>query len=208
MMNIDVFFRIMLGLALAAMLVIRKYYERRAAQIEKESLAEDRDRRTRVFIVGFVIAVGLLMLSTIAGLIRVIYPPWMAWSALGLPGWLRWAGLLLTAAGTLLLYWTHRTLDLNFFGGAKLRQEHRLITDGPYRLARHPMYTAFLTLGLGYGLVAANWFIGLTWLISTVGILFERLHKEEIMLLEQFGDEYREYMKKTGRFLPRVKSEN
>jgi protein-S-isoprenylcysteine O-methyltransferase Ste14 len=46
------------------------------------------------------------------------------------------------------------------------------------------MYTAFLTLGLGYGFLAANWFIGLTWLTSTVGILIERLNKEEAMLLE------------------------
>jgi protein-S-isoprenylcysteine O-methyltransferase Ste14 len=116
-MNIEVFFRIMLGLALVAMIIIRKYYEGRASQIEKDSLAEDRDTRTKAFMLGLVITVGLLTLSNIAGLIRVIYPPWVGWSALMLPEWPRWIGLLLAIAGTLLLYWTHRTLDLNFFGG-------------------------------------------------------------------------------------------
>ena len=79
-----------------------------------------------------------------------------------------------------------------------------LITSGPYRFVRHPIYTAFVLILGSTFLISANWFIGFAWLGMTVLEVASRIGFEESLMLEYFGDQYREYMKKTGRLLPRL----
>jgi len=63
------------------------------------------------------------------------------------------------------------------------------------------MYTAILGWLVGLGLVIANWIpLAVTALVAI--FLGLRVQREEQMMVERFGDEYREYMKRTGRFLP------
>ena len=61
-----------------------------------------------------------------------------------------------------------------------------------------------IVLFLAIGLIAANWFILLFTLIALVVIRLAVVPVEEQALLAKFGDEYRDYMKGTGRFLPRL----
>jgi protein-S-isoprenylcysteine O-methyltransferase Ste14 len=79
-----------------------------------------------------------------------------------------------------------------------------LITSGPYQFIRHPIYTAFVLILGSILLISANWFIGLACLGMTVLEVTSRIGFEESLMLEYFGDQYREYMKKTGRLLPRL----
>jgi protein-S-isoprenylcysteine O-methyltransferase Ste14 len=83
------------------------------------------------------------------------------------------------------------------------RREHTLVTDGPYRWVRHPFYDAVGLSVLANSLVAANWFLFLTGGLLFL-LLIVRTRTEEERLLARFGDSYRAYMKRTGRFLPRV----
>ena len=84
-----------------------------------------------------------------------------------------------------------------------LRQEHQVITSGPYSRVPPPLYTAIYGLGLSLALVSANWFFVAFLVLSLVGLCL-RVPKEERMLLDQFGDEYRAYMQRTGRFFPKL----
>jgi protein-S-isoprenylcysteine O-methyltransferase Ste14 len=84
--------------------------------------------------------------------------------------------------------------------------DQALITSGPYRFIRHPIYTAFLLILGSTLLISANWLIGLTWLGMTLIEVISRIGFEENLMLEYFGDRYREYMKTTGRLLPRLLS--
>ncbi len=84
----------------------------------------------------------------------------------------------------------------------ELRTHHRLVTSGPYSRIRHPMYVAFLAWATSLGLVIANWVL-IVFAVCLAVIVVARVPREEQMMLERFGDEYREYMKRTGRFLPR-----
>jgi protein-S-isoprenylcysteine O-methyltransferase Ste14 len=68
------------------------------------------------------------------------------------------------------------------------------------------MYVAFITMGFGYLFLSSNWFIGLTWLLGTVLSIVTRYEAEETMMIDQFGDEYRAYMQRTGKFFPQVGS--
>jgi protein-S-isoprenylcysteine O-methyltransferase Ste14 len=85
-----------------------------------------------------------------------------------------------------------------------MMKEQVLITSGPYQFIRHPIYTAFILILGSALLISANWFIGLAWLGMTVLEVASRIGFEESLMLEYFGDRYRDYMKKTGRLLPRL----
>lgn len=134
----------------------------------------------------------------------VIHPAWMAWSSVGLPLWLRWVGVALGATAATLLIVTFRSLGTNITDTVVTRARHELVTDGPYRWVRHPFYVAFALAMAADSLVTANWFLALTGAIA-VALIAIRTRTEEQKLVERFGDEYRRYMERTGRFIPRLK---
>ena len=117
------------------------------------------------------------------------------------PGWLRWTGVGLGITSVGLFAWTHIALGRFWSTCLQLRPDHRLITAGPYARIRHPMYSAILGWMMSLGLVAANWIPFVFATLSALNFML-RIQGEEKMMLQQFGDEYREYMRRTGRFLP------
>ncbi len=74
---------------------------------------------------------------------------------------------------------------------------------GPYHWVRHPMYTSFILLWVGFLFISTNWFIGFTGILGFAWAIVVRTPKEEQMMIERFGEEYIVYMKRTGRYLPR-----
>jgi protein-S-isoprenylcysteine O-methyltransferase Ste14 len=83
------------------------------------------------------------------------------------------------------------------------RKQHTLVTNGPYRWVRHPLYTSAAMLTLANFLAAANWFFFATGCVVFL-LLAIRTRKEEENLIARFGDDYRNYMQRTGRFVPRL----
>jgi protein-S-isoprenylcysteine O-methyltransferase Ste14 len=144
----------------------------------------------------------LLWLSTLAYLIN---PEWMSWASLPLPVWLRWLGAGLMIACLPLIYWVFSSLGKNVTPTVVTRQEHSLVTHGPYRWVRHPLYTVGFLAFAGLSLAAANWFIGAVVLFGMIPLAL-RTPLEEARLIERFGDEYRAYIQQTGRYLPRLAS--
>lgn len=136
--------------------------------------------------------------STLAYLIN---PAWMAWAHLPLPAWLRWTGGAMMVVCMPLVYWLFSSLGKNVTGTVAIREEHTLVTHGPYKWVRHPLYSVSFLLFSGFSLLAANWFIPLT-MLGTLVVLFLRTPIEEAKLIDRFGDEYRQYMRETGRYFP------
>jgi protein-S-isoprenylcysteine O-methyltransferase Ste14 len=113
-------------------------------------------------------------------------------------------GVVCLVVGLWLLYRSHADLGTNWSVTLQVREQHRLITHGIYRHARHPMYLALFVYSLGQVLVLPNWIAGPSYLIA-FGILFVfRVRKEEKMMLEEFGNEYAEYMARTKRLVPGI----
>jgi protein-S-isoprenylcysteine O-methyltransferase Ste14 len=83
-----------------------------------------------------------------------------------------------------------------------VREQHALITTGVYRLVRHPMYTSFFLLGLAQLLLLPNWLAGASGLAGALILFAFRVAREERMMLETFGDEYRYYIGRTKRIIP------
>ncbi len=150
----------------------------------------------------------LLRLSGLVGwlsiIIYLINPDWMKWSAMPLPDWARWIGVVTGVASLPLLYWLFVSIGKNITQTVKTRQEHELVITGPYRWVRHPLYSVGTVLFISFALIASNWFIGLATLMGLI-MLMVRLPIEERNLIARFGDEYRQYMKRTGRLVPRVR---
>lgn len=162
---------------------------------------ETLDRRQEgVFILATLRPVGLaLWLGVIAYMIR---PSWMAWSSVPLPAWVRWTGVGVLVAAIALLAWTLPHLGTNLTDTVVTRQAHTLVTRGPYRWMRHPFYGAMTLFIVAVALIAANWFFLLTGCL-VIGLLAVRTRTEERHLIARFGDAYRQYMMRTGQFLPK-----
>ncbi len=88
----------------------------------------------------------------------------------------------------------------------KIREHHTLVSHGPYSRIRHPIYTATLIYAAALGTITANYLLGSMIFIPMVTLVAERLGREEQMMIDQFGDAYRQYMQRTGRLLPRLRS--
>jgi protein-S-isoprenylcysteine O-methyltransferase Ste14 len=195
-MTDDQIFRAVLIVAFLVILPIGVYHRLRA-----HATREKLDRRQEgVFILATLRPVGAAFwLGLIAWMVD---PGWMAWSSVSLPVWLRWmgAGVLLVACG--LLVWTFRTLGRNLTDTVVTRRTHTLVLHGPYRWIRHPLYDSAALFMAAVSLTAANWFLLLAGGLAVV-LLVVRTRTEEANLLARFGDSYRTYMERTGRFLPR-----
>ena len=171
-------------------------------RVRSEASGESLDRRQEgLFVLATLRPLGI---ASMLGLIAyMINPDWMAWSAVSLPGWLRWLGVGVGAVAGSSFIWTMHTLGKNLTDTVVTRKDHELVTGGPYRFVRHPFYCAFILAVLANSTVAANWFILLTGGSAWLVIVF-RTNKEEENLVARFGDNYRHYMERTGRFFPRL----
>lgn len=171
-------------------------------RIKAHAAGDKLDRRAE----GWFILLTLrpVALISFAGVIAfVIDPAWMRWSSVPLPSWLRWIGVGLGAIGATLLIVVFRFLGTNITDTVVTRAKHTLVTAGPYRWVRHPFYLAFLIAVVANSLVTANWFIALFGILSWL-LVAKRTRIEEARLIDRFGDPYRQYMKRTGRFFPRL----
>ena len=119
------------------------------------------------------------------------------------PQWLRWLGVGLGTLGVAGLIGVHRALGKYWSPYLRLQDDHRLVTDGPYRWVRHPMYSVLIGLMIALGLISANWLIILLCAFR-IAVLYARIGNEEAMMISRFGDQYRAYMRTTGRLVPRL----
>jgi protein-S-isoprenylcysteine O-methyltransferase Ste14 len=166
-----------------------------------ERIAADRAARAREGLWPHVIAYAAVLLLIAVALQFCFHRESLRRFAYPAPIWLRWAGVCFGMASAALFAWTHVVLGRFWSPYLQLRPGHRIVATGPYARVRHPMYSAIIGWLISLGLVSANW-IPLV-LATLVAMNFRlRIEGEEKMMLQQFGEEYREYMKRTGRLLP------
>ena len=194
----ETIFRILAAVILFTGTGISTYFRRKADRDSGEKLSRKADGTPMMM----VIRIGGLILW-LSPLVYLINPAWMAWSKLGLPEWARWLGVgigILCAFG---IYWLFSSIGSGITPVSATRKEHKLSTRGIYRWVRHPLYTIGSSFIVSFGMMADNWFIALMGMLAFIGMAI-RTPKEEANLIEKFGDEYREYMKRTGRFFSKV----
>lgn len=191
-------FRLLISIAMVVSFSISGYFRRKADRSDqKTTFKEENQILLKVRNIS-----ALLMYGSI--LLYLVYPPLLGWAHLPqIPLALRWAAISIMFLCVMAFYWLFSSLGNNITPTVTIRKEHQLVTRGPYRWIRHPLYTfGFLNI-LALSVAAANWLIFvLAWL--TFIPLAMRTPLEEKRLLETFGSQYQTYMEKTGRYLPKL----
>ncbi len=184
-----------------SLFLIGMYHRIRAHQPDEKISRKEEGRPIMILLRLFGLAFG------IGVIIYLIHPPWMEWSQLPLLPWFRWTGAALGALCVPLFYWVFTSLGKNVTDTVITRKEATLVTHGPYHWVRHPLYSVGALFFVAFALLLANWFILLMGILALI-LLTIRTPIEEAKLIEKFGEEYREYMKRTGRFVPRLLRSN
>ncbi|HUT81941.1 MAG TPA: isoprenylcysteine carboxylmethyltransferase family protein [Candidatus Bathyarchaeia archaeon] len=191
-MTSELVFKIILIVLYSIFTIIRIHFSRKARKsTRKSAIKESKVRLTilQTYIFSTVIIFFLYIFS----------PEWFGWGTIPLyPEAVRWIGVGAGVVSQVLFTIVHIHLGQNFSYTLRIGDDHALITDGPYRYVRHPMYSAFLLFHVSIFLVTKNWFFGIIWIIGLTLFLFLRITKEEEMLMEVFGEKYQEYKTRTG----------
>jgi len=180
-------------LGVIAWYFIRRPFARRAKRLRVVS-----DQRTATDRFGLFAAI--LGLAIIPGI--YVFSGFPRSATYQITAWALVIGAVLYAAAMWTFRRTHKELGKNWSISLEIREKHELISAGPYALIRHPMYTSFFLMALGQAFLLANWIVGLAGLIGFAILFFLRVDKEERMMLEFFGPQYRDYMDRTKRIIP------
>ena len=154
----------------------------------------------------------LLLILPFVGMIVMpffyVLTPWLDFADYELPAWAGlvagWVGAAVFAVALWLLWRSHADLGRNWSPTLEIREGHSLVTHGVFHYMRHPMYAGHWLWGIAQALLLQNWIAGLAFLAAFLPLYLLRVPREEEMMLEHFGEEYRSYIGRTGRVIPRV----
>ena len=196
-MDAEPIFRASVAAVSLVLVFIRAYYGWQARRSRARALVQ----RTGALLRAGIWATGLL--AATASVAYVLAPQTVIWASLALPIGLRVTGIALGIATCLLFYWIHRALGRNWAMPAVIQAGQTLVTSGPYRWIRHPMYSLLFVWSIAYFFMSGNVLIGAAWLSLGLAAVWAT-GPEETTLTEHFGDSYRAYAGRTGRFIPRL----
>ena len=199
-MDVNATFRGIFLLVFLSSVVISGYHRKRARR--SGEVIPRRAEGPIALLLRMAMALGL----AVSFLAYVFASDWLVWSTWSLPIWLRSAAAA-TAIGCLpAIQWVFVSIGDNISETILTKNTHQLVTHGPYRWIRHPLYAVALLELLCLALLANNWFLLLFPCIGVVVFRLVVIPKEEANLIRVFGTRYEEYRSRTGALVPRVGS--
>jgi protein-S-isoprenylcysteine O-methyltransferase Ste14 len=200
----NIIFKLIFLLGLVAEEVIRFPHRMRNKQARRNKQIAASSVDALQFTVDMLAFAGMEIIPLV-----YIFSPWLDFadypvSALGGLA----AGLLsigLFGAALWLLWRSHVDLGANWSPTVEITRGQLLVTGGVYGIVRHPIYAAIGLMGVAQALLLHNWIAGFTGILAFLLVCLVRVPREERMMLQHFGDEYREYMRRVGGVVPRLK---
>lgn len=197
-MHQELWYRLAFIFILVAMFLVSGYFRSKARA--KGGIIERRMEDTRT-IVGRILVALPLYASLLA---YAIHPEWMAWASIAIPAAVRLAAVVMGVALLPALWWVFRSIGPNISETHLTKPSHTLVTHGPYRWVRHPLYLVAGCMLVILSMLAANLFMLSMTIVAVSAITLYVVPKEEAALVEKFGDAYRDYQQDSGRLLPRL----
>ncbi len=180
---------------LAIVLVLNAYAAIRIPEIGKQR-GTDKETVRRQHA-----AVVLLQVFSIALVVAAPYSDHRHLAVMGDRDVLRYAGLVLYAIGFLAMHFAEAHLGHEFSLEVRVKEGHRLVTDGPYRHLRHPRYAGMILFAAGIALVFVSW-VGLVCAAAMTAVLFWRIRDEEELMHREFAADWERYAERTWRIVP------
>lgn len=188
-------FEIVYWVALVVEMAIRAPINK---QRKKEAMSEQRVTLQEKILL-FLLLLGMFILPLVYSATT-----WLDFANYSLPSWAGWVGVAMIV-GAIFVFWrAHADLGLNWSPSLEIREKHELVTRGIYGVIRHPMYASQWLWVIAQPLLLQNWLAGVVNLVIFIPFYFMRVKAEEALMLDSFGEQYREYMKKTGAVLPKT----
>lgn len=203
-MNDEMLFRIVFWIFLLFIIVFNRIIPALRAKKSEEKILPDKKAIKNEGKTTFFLRILLFVLLLAFLILYSIYPPFMNLIHVDFPIWLRWLGTLFAFIGVVLWIYSQAVLGKYWSPQLQVQNEHKIITSGPYRVIRHPIYTSMFIWVIGLAIFTANIVFALIALLTIIGLIL-RVPKEEKMMIEQFGDEYKKYMQITGSIFPRFR---
>jgi protein-S-isoprenylcysteine O-methyltransferase Ste14 len=177
---------------------------------KRQDLGSVRSSKPTGFVLHHVWLFLDILLPLIFYLLGAIVPSWVYGTLLNISfsggEILQIVSVPLFLSGVILIGTAYRTIgQLLGRGGIEVVEKHELVTSGPYSLIRHPILTSILLMILAGTLLFLHIVLVVVFLIC-VGIAYRKAVLEEELLSseEGFGQRYKDYISKTGRFLPKL----
>ena len=175
--------------------VIRKLYVRGYRQ---NKITDDRENWLDKLLL-LIVSLGFIALPWV-----YLFTGWPSFADYQLPRWAGWVGGGVFAGALVMLWRSHVDIGMNWSPTMRIRDEHTLVTKGVYKYIRHPMYSAHLLWAIAQVLLLHNWIAGPAFLVTSVPLYLYRMPIEERMMLDRFPEEYKVYMRRSGRIFPRL----
>lgn len=188
-------FKIIYSVGMLTMFFIRIYFRWR---YRSNKIVERRITTLEIILLAQAF-IGILVIP-----LTYIFSSLLSFADYQIPFWMRWIGTAVFVFSLWLLWNSQKDLGRNWFQSLELRKGHQLVTSGVYKYIRHPMYAAFMLWGVAQPLLLHNWLAGWSHLVSFSLLYFLRVPREEKMMLNKFGEEYKSYMNRTGRIIPKI----
>ncbi len=176
---------------------VPRWWKKKQNLVQEKESALDKLIMIPVFL-GMVVIPILYLVTSWLDAVDYHLPNWAGFVAGGF-------GVVFFALALWFLWRSHFDLGHNFSPELKIKENHDLVTSGVYAHIRHPMYLAHFLWAIGQALLLQNWIAGWAFLVAFFPVYLQRYQKEEKMLSDQFGEEYRAYIRRTGRILPRFR---
>jgi len=203
-MNEELVFKIVFWVQLMLIMIFNRILPALRARQSGVRLSPDREaiKNEGMFFFAFRVATGVLLAAVLV--IYTFFPAFASVFQFPLASEWRWAGVIISSIFLLLWIYSQQILAKNWSANLRIQKDHTLVTSGPYRVMRHPIYTSMIFWSIGLALFTAYAFFVA---FAVVVILWTppRIAKEEKLLIDHFGTEYLDYMKTAGRYFPKFK---
>ena len=198
-MNIDLVFRLIVLAVLLFAFGISASYRKKAR--DEGGVIERKEEGWPALVLRMVFALPLLAVL----LLNIFYPRFVTWSKIDIPLYLRIIGLVIAVSCVPLIWWVFHSIG-NFVSETILTKDnHQLVTSGPYRRVRHPLYASTLLLLFSISLVFGDWIVFGYTLAGVIAFRLLVIPAEEERLLDSFGEDYESYQSRTGTLLPWIR---
>jgi protein-S-isoprenylcysteine O-methyltransferase Ste14 len=192
-------FKYLFLIGLIGMEVIRAPHRKR----QRQEWRAKRMTETRTSPLDFALDMVAFMGMEIIPIIY-IFSPWLNFADYTLPAWVSWTGVVILLFAVWLLWQAHADLGRNWSSTLQITEGHQLVTQGIYSYIRHPIYAAVWLMSIAQVLMLPNWIAGPACLVLFLPVFLVRVPREERMMVDHFGEEYRDYMKRTGGIIPHL----